>query len=207
MTIDTDDLAGGLLGGARTRLLEELCGKPQTAIELAAKVNTSASAVRVHLDGLKKAGMVDYRIERRGVGKPRHVYALTTFAESLLSRGYVPTLDAVLGKLRHRLDGEFATFLRDVGRSLAKSKPSARSGGVQAAVSALESIGASVTVTGNKTVSQLRTNCCPLAAITRKNPEMCGLVESMLASASGRAVQEHCLRGEQPRCEFTIRGK
>jgi predicted ArsR family transcriptional regulator len=207
MTKDTGDLAGGLLGGARTRLLEELCGKPQTATELAARVNTSASAVRVHLDGLRKAGMVDYRIERRGVGKPRHVYALTTFAESLLSRGYVPTLDAVLGKLRHRLDGEFATFLRDVGRSLAKSKSSGGRGGVQAAVSALESIGASVIVTRSNSMSHLRTNCCPLAAITRRNSEMCGLVESMLASASGHPVQEHCIRGEQPRCEFTIRGK
>jgi predicted ArsR family transcriptional regulator len=195
---------GGLFGDARARLLRELCGHPQTAAELAGRVETSSNAVRVHLDGLRQAGLVDYKIERRGVGKPRHVYAITSAAENLLSIGYAQTLEALLGELRERLNGGFIPLLRNVGKHLGERQPASNQGGVRAAVAALESLGATVSVRGSTGGRKLSTSCCPLAAITRKTPEMCELVESLLASTSGLRVSEQCVRGEHPRCLFSI---
>src|SRR5438067_13111617 len=86
----------GILGEPRGRLLTALCGRPQTAVELATAVGTSSNAVRVHLAGLRSAGLVDYQVARRGVGKPTHVYSVTTAAEYLLSSAYAPTLQALL---------------------------------------------------------------------------------------------------------------
>ena len=54
--------ASGVWGEARGRILVELCGHPQTAAELATRVGTSGNAVRVHLDGLRDAGLVDYTV-------------------------------------------------------------------------------------------------------------------------------------------------
>src|SRR5215208_4600110 len=102
-----DDPASGLFGESRVRLLRELCGGPQTASDLAIRVATSTNAVRGHLEGLRAAGLVDYRVERQGVGKPRHIYAVTNAAENLLSLAYVPVLDALLNNLRGRLNGGF----------------------------------------------------------------------------------------------------
>jgi predicted ArsR family transcriptional regulator len=200
-----DGPSSGLLGGSRARLLHELCGQPQTAAELAARVATSTNAVRVHLDGLRVAGLVDYRVERGGVGKPRHIYAITGAAENLLSLAYVPTLSALLTNLRQQLNGGFLPLLREVGTSIGKSRASASNRkSLPAAVAALESLGASVSVKRRSGALHITTRCCPLAAITRDIPEVCNLVESMLGSASGLGVTEECSRGEHPHCNFLI---
>ena len=195
----------GLFGYARARLLYELCGEPQTASELARRVATSSNAVRVHLDGLRTAGLVDYRVERRGVGKPRHVYAITSEAENLLSAAYARTLKTLLEKLDSRLDGELSALLREVGASLgALQDTTASEKGLGTAVGAFESLGASVSVKRTGARRELNTKCCPLAVVTRDTPAMCGMVKSLLATASGMRVSEKCARGEHPRCHFVL---
>lgn len=197
------EAVNGLFGDSRGRLLTELCGQPQTAVELARRVKTSSNAVRVHLDGMRRAGLVDYIVERRGVGKPRHVYAITATAENLLSAAYTQALEALLATLRTRMNGGFAPLLRDVGETLAKARDSKKTG-IRSAVSALESLGASVVTKRNKSATTLTARCCPLAAVTRNTPEVCGLVESLLESSSGLAVTEQCVRGAHPRCSFLV---
>ena len=194
----------GLFGDARSRLLFELCGHPQTASELADRVETSSNAVRVHLDGLQAAGLVDYRVERRGVGKPRHVYAITAAAENLLSIAYATTLKALLAGLEQRLDGGFNKLMREVGAWIGAQKSTSGRKGFPAAVAAFESLGASVSASRTKRGRELSAKCCPLAAVTRDTPGMCGLVESLLESASGLEVVEHCVRGQHPRCRFLL---
>lgn len=199
------EAATGLFGDARARLLTELCSRPQTAAELARRVETSANAVRVHLEGLRSAGLVDYRVERRGVGKPRHVYAITSTAETFLSAAYAMTLRALIKHLQQKLDGGFSRLLRDVGTSMNENGKTKTRKGLPAASRALELLGAQVFVKRVDDASELRTHCCPLAAITRDTPAMCGLVEEFLSSSSGMRVKEMCVRGEHPRCHFVVR--
>ncbi|MFL5607026.1 MAG: helix-turn-helix domain-containing protein, partial [Gemmatimonadaceae bacterium] len=125
--IPTHQIASnGVFGEPRGRLLTELCGHPQTATELAERVRTSSNAVRVHLDALREAGLVAFTVERRGVGKPTHVYALTEAAEYVLSAAYAPALRAILATLRQERDGGLAAWLRGAGATLTRQQwPSA----------------------------------------------------------------------------------
>src|SRR5829696_7790898 len=116
--------SNGILGESRGRLLAELCGQAQTAAELAERVGTSSNAVRVHLAALREAGLVEFNVERRGVGKPTHSYSLTTAAEYLLSSAYAPALRAILETLREELDGGLTPGQHRAGATLARQQPS-----------------------------------------------------------------------------------
>src|SRR2546423_5934253 len=134
----------GILGEPRGRVLAELCGRPRTAAELAERIGTSSNAVRVHLDALRSAGLVEFSIERRGVGKPTHVYALTAAAEYVLSSAYAPALLAILNALRAEVDGGLAAWLRRAGAELAPEQlpPKRKSDGIAPALDLLRALGA-----------------------------------------------------------------
>jgi predicted ArsR family transcriptional regulator len=196
----------GVLGEQRTRLLGELCGQPQTAVDLAERVGISSNAVRVHLESMRSAGLVQYTVVRRGVGKPTHLFSVTPIAESLLSAAYVQVLDAVVGTLKTELNGGFVALLRRVGSQLAT-----RMGGAararpnpDVATKLLSALGAPATVSGRGAGRVLSSSCCPLAGVTRGTPEVCQLVESMLNAASGVQFRETCERGAHPRCRFVV---
>ena len=201
--------ANGVLGEPRGRILSQLCGRPQTAVELAEQVGTSSNAVRVHLDALRKAGLVEYSIARRGVGKPTHVFSLTSAAETLLSSAYAPTLQALLDTLRRQANSAFVVTLREAGTTLAERcrADNSKARGVDAAVEMLEALGAPTTLERQGNNHVLSNKCCPLSVITRETPEACHLMEGVLNSASGLAVREQCSRGEHPRCSFIIQSR
>jgi predicted ArsR family transcriptional regulator len=197
----------GILGEPRGRVLTELCGHPRTAVELAERIGTSSNAVRVHLDALRDAGLVDFTVERRGVGKPTHVYALASAAEYLLSSAYAPALQAILHTLRTRLDGSLAAWLRDAGATLARQQRGSgqKSGSIASALDLLRGLGAVVSTEREGNDDVVRSACCPLGAVTRTAPETCKLIEGMLAAAlPSRQVRERCERGDHPRCAFAV---
>ena len=199
--------SGSVLGEPRGRLLTTLCGHPATAAELAERVGTTGNAVRVHLGALREAGLVEFRVERRGVGKPTHVYSLTAAAEYLLSSAYAPALRAMLDTLREDLDGGVETWLRRAGAALFRSRHSTvrRGDEVTDGIELLRSLGAAVSteIDGRDTI--VRTSCCPLGAVTRAAPESCKLLEGALgATLPSHRVRERCERGEHPRCVFVL---
>jgi predicted ArsR family transcriptional regulator len=197
----------GILGEPRGRVLTELCGHPRTATELAERIGTSSNAVRAHLDALREAGLVDFTVERRGVGKPTHVYALTAAAEYVLSSAYAPALRAILDTLRTRLNGDLAAWLREAGATLAQQQrpPSPKRQSLASALELLRGLGAVVSTERDGGDDIVHSACCPLGAITRTVPETCKLLEGMLAAAlPSRRVRERCERGEHSRCAFAI---
>lgn len=198
--------ASGVLGEPRGRLLGELCGQSLTASELAVKVGTSSNAVRVHLDGLREAGLVEFRVERRGVGKPTHVYALTAAAEYLLSAAYAPALGSILAQLRSQLNGGLRPVLREAGKRLADShiRHDGKAAGVTAAVRLLRALGTQASVEQQSDRQTIRAACCPLGAVTREHADLCAFLEGALSSVVGAAVTESCDRSEHPRCAFHI---
>jgi predicted ArsR family transcriptional regulator len=200
----TADLAK-VLGETRWRILVELCRHHLTASELADVVQTSANAVRAHLDALEDAGLVIFAVERRKVGKPTHVYSLTSAAESLLSKGYAPALAAVLLVARERLNGGFLPLVRDAGTALAASAETRLSGqGIERAKALLDGLGAPSEIVQSNGRTTVRAACCPLGAITRQTPEMCSMMEAAVSAASGMSVRERCVRGDHPQCEFEL---
>jgi predicted ArsR family transcriptional regulator len=198
--------ASGLLGEARGRLLTELCGKTLTAAELAIAVGTSANAVRVHLDGLRSAGLVDYRVMRRGVGKPTHGYSLTASAQYLLSTAYAPVLSALLETLRSRMNGGLRPLLTEAGQRLGKSTAAVENdeASAEAGISLLQALGSPAAIERNENQRILRAGCCPLGSVTTRHRELCALMEGALSAVIGSPVVERCERSEQPRCAFIL---
>jgi predicted ArsR family transcriptional regulator len=193
-----------LLGETRWQILGELCRSAQTASELATRVKTSANAVRVHLDAMEKADLVTYVVQRRQVGKPTHVYSLTASGEALLSKAYLPALEAVLSAARKQTAGSRATLLTNAGIALAANlaDASAEPWGVAAAARMFDQLGAVTSFEQNGGRTILEAACCPLGGLTRESGDACVLLESALRSASGMTTRLECIRGDHPRCRF-----
>ena len=68
-----------------------------TAEELAARLGVTVSAVRQQLDGLAADGLVAWRPQSRGRGRPTHVYRLTRAAEPLFPKAYGGLTNELLG--------------------------------------------------------------------------------------------------------------
>jgi predicted ArsR family transcriptional regulator len=169
----------------------------------------SGSAVREHLKRLTEEGLVRHGVERRGVGKPTHVYELTAEGHHVMSRAYVPVLGAVLGSVESRLGTDaFEEVMRSAGRWLATHSVPPRGSAEQRAAlaaAALEELGASVAIGIHDETIMLQGNCCPLAPLTSHAPSLCRMLESMLGDISGLDVREQCDREVPPRCRFEIR--
>ena len=208
MTKPPDEVGsvGHVLGETRWDLLGELCRRAQTASELGEAVGTSANAVRVHLEALQRAGLVSYEVVRRGVGKPTHVYTLTSSGESLVSRAYAPALAAILAAARSRMNGGFLPMLRAAGIALGQGGIDGREerDGVSDAARLLESLGAPVDREQSGGSALLRVECCPLAAVTRQTPEVCAMMEAAVEAVSGMRTRHLCAPGSHPRCAFEI---
>jgi predicted ArsR family transcriptional regulator len=198
----TADLAK-VLGETRWRILVELCRRHMSASELASAVRTSASAVRVHLDALEDAGLVVFAVERGRIGKPTHVYSVTSAAESLLSKAYAPALSALIEAAHARLNGEFIPIAREAGVALARSaEPKLTGRGMEKAKALLDGLGAPSELVQSDGGMIVRAACCPLGAVTRQTGEMCAVLEAAVSAVSGKEVREHCIRGTHPQCEF-----
>ena len=50
----------------------------------------------------------------------------------------------------------------------------------------------------------IRGYSCPLAAVTPDHPEVCRMIEALIAELAEVPVREHCDRGESPRCCFEV---
>jgi predicted ArsR family transcriptional regulator len=50
----------------------------------------------------------------------------------------------------------------------------------------------------------IRGYSCPLAGVTSDHPEVCRMVETLIAELAGVPVHERCDRGERPRCCFEV---
>ena len=196
----------------RGRIVALLRTGPRTVEELRAELRLTDNAVRPHLVGLERDGMIRQAGTRRpeGAGKPAVVYELDPEAEPLLSRAYAPVLAALLEVLTDELsEREARKVLRETGRRLA-----ARAGGraqgdlharARAAAAVLTELGGAVHVEERSRSATIRGTACPLASAASRSPHICHAIETLVAEISGAEATECCDRSERPRCCFELR--
>jgi predicted ArsR family transcriptional regulator len=200
--------ADALLGSTRARILSDLCGQSLTAQEIADRFGITSNAVHLHLAELGKARLVRYHSERRGVGKPVHVFELAPEGKFMLSRAYAPALTHVLAVARSS-SGDLAEMLRAAGRKFAsESAPVPKTedlgGRLEACASLLTALGGSPRLEEHRGAIRLRSDCCPLAAVVTDEPVACKFLEGLSREIIGRDVEERCDRTQQPHCLFLI---
>src|SRR5919112_2087800 len=105
--------------GTSGQLLELLRRTPMTVEELAVALGVTRTAVRAQLATLERDDLVEQRGSRRGASKPSRLYGVTSQAELLFSRAYVPILTRLLQVLaRSQAPSDFDATMREVGREL-----------------------------------------------------------------------------------------
>jgi predicted ArsR family transcriptional regulator len=194
----------------RGRILLLLRRSAMTADELADELELTDNAIRAHLTGLERDGLVrpeGVRHEGR-VGKPATLYRLSPDAEPLFSSAYLPLLSATLSALAERLTGaELADFLREVGRRLAGS-PAPPGGAladrVRAASARLNELGGLTTVEEAEPGARyfIRGSGCPLALAVAVRPEVCQAVAALVSELAGTEVRSCCAQAGRPSCCF-----
>src|SRR5215212_6909899 len=88
------------LSSTRGHIVTLLRGAVRTVNELAAALNLTDNAVRVHLTSLERDGLVQQKGMRPGLRKPHYAYELTPDAEQLFPKAYDILLNQLLTVLQ-----------------------------------------------------------------------------------------------------------
>ena len=183
----------------------------RTVEELARALDLTNNGVRAHLAILERDGLVRQRGSVRrssGGGKPAYVFELTEEAEELFPKAYAAVLGWLVDVLAERLGSEESeALLRSVGRRLAEEHSTRADGAharLESAVGVLNELGALAELEEHDGTFVIRGYSCPLTGVTPEHPEVCRMVETLIAELAGVPVQERCDRGERPRCCFEV---
>lgn len=197
----------------RGRIVDLLRRSPRTVEDLAAELEITDNAVRLHLGSLEREGIVRTAgVRREGtVGKPATIYEIDPAADPIFSSAYLPFLSTLLASLGDRLEPrELRAVMRDVGHRLAgeaSDDHSSLASRVAVASRVLNSLGAITTVERAESGRALviRGCGCPLSSAVNANDCVCHAVQTMLADITGAEVRERCDRsGDRPQCCFEI---
>jgi len=197
-----------LTHGTSGQIIDLLRRKAMTIDELAAEIGVTRTAIRAHLATLQQDGAVEQRGVQRGVSKPARTYGVTTEAELLLSKAYVPILTQLLHVLATRMPGqEFDTILREVGRRLMEGHVTRQGTMLERTIAAsafLNELGGTTEVAEEKGRYVIRGYGCPIAAATSEHPEACSALESLLSEFVGKPVTKCCEEYQRQRCCFVV---
>jgi predicted ArsR family transcriptional regulator len=195
----------------RGQVVSLLRRDPLTVDELAAKLDLTDNAIRLHLGTLERDGIVRAQGTRRdgAVGKPATVYEIAPDAEPAFSRAYAPFLATLLRSLEARLTKkEVAELMQEVGHHLAADSRSPRRGSlddrIYAAAQILNDLGGLTSVERTGTLRTIRGHGCPLSAVVSEQAAVCSAVQTLLRDVTGEDIQERCDRRGRPSCCFQI---
>src|SRR5687767_2919892 len=105
------------------RILAILRRGATTVDELAARLGLTDNAVRAHMGALQRDGVVHQRGVRPTGGKPAYLYEVTSDAERLFTKAYIPVLTELVTVLENRLgSAEVDGLFGEVGKRLAAPK-------------------------------------------------------------------------------------
>jgi predicted ArsR family transcriptional regulator len=198
----------------RFSMYQELASSthPLSATELADRLGIHANTVRLHLERLREAGLVDVEAVHRGtVGRPQHVYALASGAPSL---GFDPPsytlLAGLLAALAERVgaDGEEATAIGRKWGVEAGRRTRSRSC-TKALTSELERLGFDPVAEEDGGEVSIAFLHCPFRELAEAYPELVcnlhrGICEGVVKSVGGGSVDDFATLYDHDPCRVTV---
>lgn len=181
-----------------------------TVEELSTQLDLTDNAVRAHLTTLERDGLVERRGMQRGPRKPHVNYVLTAEAEQLYPKAYSTLFNQLLTTLKRRFGAEeLQSILSEVAQSLAAGNTADENETIESrasrAIATFESMGGAPALKneGDK-LRILSVTSCPFDTSVSQHPEVCRLAETFLSEVTGMTIEEHCQKGEHPKCSFEI---
>jgi predicted ArsR family transcriptional regulator len=197
-----------LAGETQAKVLGLLRRAPRSITELSHELDLTDNAIRTHIAGLSRDGLVEAAGSQRDTGgKPARLYRLSAAGEELFPKAYALALNGLVEEIARTEGWERAVaLLRGVGTRVAAGViPGATTAErVDAAAATLRELGADIDVERAGEEWTLRGYACPLATVTARHHEVCSLVTALVAEITGRPVTECCERGERPKCRFQV---
>ena len=180
----------------------------KTVDELAGQLGLTDNAIRGHLAGLERDGLVRQGEPRRGGSKPAFTFGLTDDAERLFPKAYGLLLSQLLGVLVDRIPAmDLANILREVGERVptgpAPDNDDLRPR-IEWAMTLLAELGGVAELQEIEGGYAICGCNCPLSAAVEATPSACLMAESFLTEAVGKQVTQVCDPGPPARCRFEI---
>jgi predicted ArsR family transcriptional regulator len=197
-----------LIGETQVKILALLRRSRRTINDLTESLGLTDNAVRTHVAALSRDGIIEpVGTQRDTGGKPARLYALTGAGEELFPKAYAMVLAGLVEEIARR-DGRARAdeLLRAVGARAgsAVAVPADLPGRLEAAASALRSMGGDIEVRRTDAGWRLQGFGCPLSSVTAAQPQVCALAQSLVEEITGRPVTECCDRSGRPRCAFQV---
>lgn len=182
-----------------------------TVNQLADAVEVKAVTVRHHLNTLQAEQLVEMEEERRGVGRPVHLYRLSQKAERLFPQTYHLLIDRLLGELKQTfpketvralIDSLASSMADDLRREVDGLPPEARR---ERLLEWLEERGLTASWHESDTGLELVSYHCPYRAIGHHHPELCRIDETLVQAAVDAEVERaSCLRLGDTACTLVL---
>jgi predicted ArsR family transcriptional regulator len=198
----------------RFSMYRELAGSTAAlgAGELAERLGIHPNTVRLHLERLRDAGLVEVEAVHRGtVGRPQHVYSLAPGAPGLgLDPPSYTLLAGLLAALAERA-GADAGDASATGRAWgveASRRTRARSC-VKALAAELHRLGFDPATTEHAGFAEIAFLQCPFRELAEAYPELVcnlhrGICEGVVDSIGGGAVEEFATLYDRDPCRVTV---
>jgi predicted ArsR family transcriptional regulator len=183
-----------------------------SATELADRLGLHPNTVRLHLERLREASLVDVEAIHRGrVGRPHHVYSLAPGAPGL---GFDPPsytlLAGLLAALAERVgaDGDSAAAIGDSWGTEAGRRARTRSC-VKALVDELERLGFDPASESDDDGASIAFLHCPFRELAEAYPELVcnvhrGICEGVVRAVGGGSVEEFATLYDREPCRVTV---
>ncbi|HEY3225619.1 MAG TPA: ArsR family transcriptional regulator [Planctomycetota bacterium] len=164
---------------------------PMNVPGMARLLGVNPNAVRQQLEALHREGLVEVRVERRRVGRPTQLWALTPKAEALFPQAYGTMAVDLLRRLRE-IDGEgkisklFARRTKDLLKAY-RRRLAGKSG--EERLRELAKIRDREGYMARAQAAGLTEHHCPIAAIAREFPLVCRYEQLLFEAALGMKVE------------------
>jgi DeoR family transcriptional regulator, suf operon transcriptional repressor len=183
-----------------------------TVQSLADTLGVTPISIRHHLNSLLGEGLIKIEVERKSVGRPRHLYSLTEAAQRYFPNKYHVLVGRLLDEMKATLLPEqLETIINNMAANVAAQygKPQQGQTLEQRLEHLVEILGAegfmaAVQRADNGTV--LAELNCPYIYIGHRHPEVCRIDHSIIQSVLGVDVQQTaCVLNGDHSCTFKVK--
>ncbi len=204
--------SGQIIHTTRRAVLDALRAAGQATInQLAASVGVKAITIRHHLSALQAEGLVEVEEKRQTVGRPVHLYRLTSQADDLFPQRYHELVERLLDQVKQTFPPETVEMLiNSLAASVADNvrlefqqlPPEERQ---RHLIDLLAREGFMARWRHTEDGMELVEYHCPYYRVGQRHPEICRIDETLIRVAMNSDVaKEACLLSGDPACTFVI---
>jgi DeoR family suf operon transcriptional repressor len=196
----------------RLQVLDAIRTQRQATVDsLVEALGLTHISIRHHLANLKADGLIDVRVDRQGVGRPKHIYTLTDAAQRYLPTKYFNLAERLMDELKAALPAEtVTTIINDLAANVVARygeipESSTIEERLKHLVGVLDQEGFTVEVRHNGNQTLIAGTNCPYLHIGQRHPEVCRLDQGLIESLLGVNVQKQsCVLEGGHSCTFAV---